>query len=105
VAAKAGVIQLTKVIARVGAPYGINVNCIAPGLIMTDALHTIGRGGSSPADEEFEQFLEAKKDVSILRRFGKPGNIADLTFFLVSEHSDYITGQVICIDGGRTDRL
>ena len=104
-AAKGGVIQLTKVTARIGAPWGINVNCIAPGLIITEALRTIGRGGSSPSDEEFEKFLEAKKGVNLLKFFGKPENIADLAVFLASDYSNYITGQLICIDGGRTDRL
>lgn len=105
VAAKAGVMQLTKVVARIGGPYGINVNCIAPGLVMTDALRTIGRGGSSPSNEDFERFLEVKKQLTLLGRFGKPENIAELAFFLATDYSDYITGQVICIDGGRADHL
>ena len=104
-AAKGGVVQLTKVTARVGAPYGINTNAIAPGVIITEALRTIGRGGARPSDEDFEKFLEAKKEVSLLKYFGEPKNIADLALFLVSDRSNYMTGQLICMDGGRGDRI
>lgn len=98
-AAKAGVIQLTKVTAREAGPYGINVNSIAPGLIITDILYQ-GR-----TKEEVEKLIEDRMKWAVLHRTGRPEDIANLALFLASDDSSYITGQVICIDGGRTDRM
>ncbi len=98
-AAKAGVIQLTKVTAMETGPYGINVNSIAPGLIVTDIIYT------QRSKEEAERFIEDRKERAILRRVGKPEDIANLALFLASDDSNFITGQVICCDGGRHDRM
>lgn len=99
-AAKGGVIQLTKVTARVGGPYGINVNSIAPGVIMTKIL--LEMLGSK---EKVQQFVESRQKLTVLGRTGVPDDIANLALFLVSDDSSYLTGQVICMDGGRTDRM
>lgn len=88
-ASKAGLIGLTKSVAREFASRGINVNAVAPGFIDTDMTRNMTE--------------DAKKTLSSMIPMGKMGstqNIADLVLFLAGAHSDYITGQVICVDGG-----
>jgi 3-oxoacyl-[acyl-carrier protein] reductase len=96
---KAGVILLTQVAAWELGPYGINVNAIAPGLILTPMA------GTGKTKEEFEQFLEDRKKGTVLRRVGEPENIARTALFLASEDSSFISGQTIPVDGGRTNRM
>lgn len=88
-ASKAGVIGLTKTIAREFAQRGINVNAIAPGYIetpMTDAL-------PEKVKEELKRMIPAE-------RLGRPEDVAEAVLFLVSEASGYITGQVLNVNGG-----
>lgn len=96
---KAGVIQLTKSAAFELGPYGINVNAIAPGTIMTD----IDKKGKTP--EQFKQFLEQREKVTVLGRIGTTQDVANLALFLASDDSSFICGETIAIDGGRTDRM
>lgn len=98
-AAKAGVITLTKVTAKEAGPYGINVNCVAPGLIVTPL--TFERRGK----EEAEKLIEQRKTVCVLRRVGGPEDVANLVSFLVCDDSNFISGQIIRVDGGRMDIL
>ena len=88
-ASKAGIIGLTKSAARELASRNINVNAIAPGFVDTDMTITLS-----------DKVKEGAKGQIPLGRFGKPEEIAELALFLSSEKSDYITGQVINIDGG-----
>lgn len=88
-ASKAGVIGLTKSMARELASRNICVNAVAPGFVETDMT------GKMP-----EAVLEASKKMIPLERLGKPEDIANMVVFLASDLSDYITGQVICVDGG-----
>jgi 3-oxoacyl-[acyl-carrier protein] reductase len=89
-AAKAGVIGFTTALAKEVARYGINVNAVAPGLIGTNALHTL-RG------DIFEfQKLEQRTG---LGRVGKPEEIAAMVVFLTTEDADFITGQVFPVCG------
>lgn len=90
-ASKAGLIGLTKSAARELAPRGINVNAIAPGFIQTEMTATLS-----------EQARAKILETIPLKRFGQPCDVAKLAAFLVSEGAGYITGQVICIDGGMT---
>lgn len=88
-ASKAGVIGLTKTIAREYAQRGINVNAIAPGYIetpMTEAL-------PEKAKEELRRLIP-------MERLGKPEDVAEAVLFLVSEESSYMTGQVLNVNGG-----
>jgi 3-oxoacyl-[acyl-carrier protein] reductase len=98
-AAKAGVIQLTKVTAREAGQYGINVNSISPGLIAT-SLGYVDR-----TKEETEESVEQRKTITLLGRPGMPEDVANLALFLASEESSFITGQIITIDGGRIDGI
>ncbi|MGI6586705.1 MAG: 3-oxoacyl-[acyl-carrier-protein] reductase [Gracilibacteraceae bacterium] len=88
-AAKAGLIGFTKSMAKELAKRGINVNAVAPGFVQTDMT-------SSLPEKVKEEFIKSIP----LMRIGKPEDIAKGVAFLASEYSDYITGQVINIDGG-----
>ncbi|MGH7565932.1 MAG: 3-oxoacyl-[acyl-carrier-protein] reductase [Gemmatimonadota bacterium] len=90
-ASKAGLIGFSKSLAVEVATRGITVNVIAPGYIETEMTHVLGDG----AQEEFLARIP-------LGRLGTTGDVADLAVFLASPMSDYITGQVICVDGGLT---
>ena len=88
-ASKAGIIGLTKSVAKELAPRGINVNAIAPGFIQTEM--------TAKLPEE----IKAKMLERIpLAKFGTPKDVANLVSFLASESASYITGQVVTIDGG-----
>jgi len=88
-AAKAGVIGLTKALAKEVAPSGIRVNAVSPGAIMTDMM----RGFS---DEE----LSALTDEIPLGAIGAPEDVADAVVFLASDKAKYITGQILGVNGG-----
>ena len=96
---KGGIIQLTKAAAREFGPYGINVNCIAPGTIRTDM--TFARR----TKEEVERFIERQSKLAVLGRIGDTEDIANLALFLASDDAKFITAQVIRCDGGRADGM
>ncbi len=86
---KGGVISFTKSLARELGPFNIHVNAVAPGLIESDMV-------SKMSKEKVEAIIKS----SSLGRIGKPEEVAQVVLFLASEHSDYITGQTIVVDGG-----
>lgn len=88
-ASKAGVIGLTKTMARELGSRGITVNAIAPGFVDTEMTEVLS-----------EEIRENACKQIILGRFGKPEDIANIAVFLASDKADYITGQVISVDGG-----
>ncbi len=88
-ASKAGIIGLTKALAKEVGPSNIQVNSIAPGIIMTDMI----------SDYSMEE-LNAITDEIPLGRIGSSEDVAKTALFLASEDSDYITGQVISPNGG-----
>ncbi|MBR6603228.1 MAG: 3-oxoacyl-ACP reductase FabG [Clostridia bacterium] len=88
-AAKAGIIGMTKAMAKELGPSSINVNCICPGVIETDMNAHL-----SEAD------LKALADETPLCRIGKPDEVAELALFLASNEAAFITGQIISVDGG-----
>ena len=98
-ASKAGVILLTQVAAWELGQYNINVNNIAPGLVLTPMA------GQGKTKEEFAQFLEERKKGTVLHRVGNPEDIARTAVFLASEDSSFISGQTVPVDGGRTNRM
>lgn len=88
-ASKAGLIGLTKSVARELAGKGICVNAVAPGYIATDMTEVL----PEKAKESLTQMIP-------MGRIGKPEDVAQMVIFLAGSGSDYITGQVICVDGG-----
>lgn len=88
-ASKAGLIGLTKTIARELARKNITANCVAPGFIVTDMT-----------DKLPEPVKEGAKQIIPMRRFGSVDDVAKAIAFFAADEAGYITGQVLCIDGG-----
>jgi 3-oxoacyl-[acyl-carrier protein] reductase len=88
-ASKAGVIGLTKSLARELATRHVNVNAVAPGFITTDMTNKLSE----------EQLIMAKNQIPF-NQFGQPSDIANAVLFLASDLSNYMTGQVLVVDGG-----
>ena len=88
-ASKAGVIGMTKSLAKEIGSRGITVNAVAPGFIETDMTDVLGE----KAKDEYKKGIP-------LRRLGKPEDVANVIAFLASDAADYVTGQVIHVDGG-----
>lgn len=88
-AAKAGVIGLTKALAKELGPSHIRVNCVAPGVIATDMNAHLS-----------EEDMAVLGDETPLGRIGQPEEVAKAICFLAGEEASFITGQVLCVDGG-----
>ena len=88
-AAKAGVIGLTKALAKEVGLSGIRVNCIAPGVVMTYMMRSFD-----------EQTVAALKEETPLNTLGTPGDIAEAALFLCQDSARFITGQVLGVNGG-----
>ncbi len=90
-ASKAGVIGLTRTVARELAGRNVTVNAVAPGFIATDMTAALG-----------EEVLAQVKSEIPLGRLGDPQDVADAVLFLASEAASFITGHVLTVDGGIT---
>ena len=88
-AAKAGLIGITKSMAKEFAPRNICVNAIAPGFIQTDMTDALP-----------EDTVKGIMSITPLKKLGTPEDVANLVLFLASDMSNYITGEVIAVDGG-----
>lgn len=88
-ASKGAIIAFTKALAKELGPNGINVNVVAPGFIQTDMTKNV-------TEEIRQEIMES----SALGRLGTPEDVAGVVSFLASEKSNFITGQVISVDGG-----
>ncbi len=88
-ASKAGLIGMTKSLAREVGKKNVTANCIAPGFIMTEMTAVLP-----------DAVKDAAKQIIPVRRFGQPEDIAKAVAFLASDEAGYITGQVLCVDGG-----
>lgn len=89
-AAKAGTIGLTKTVARELGKYSVNVNTIAPGMILTDMFRDL------PDDVK-----QKAADETVFNRLGDPEDVAHAVTFLASDKSRHITGEIIKVDGGQ----
>jgi meso-butanediol dehydrogenase/(S,S)-butanediol dehydrogenase/diacetyl reductase len=92
-AAKAGVIAMTRQMAAEGAPHGIRANSISPGTIATPATRDTFADGD---------LLAAVLAPLLVKRLGRPADVAPLAVFLASDESTYITGADFVVDGGLT---
>jgi NAD(P)-dependent dehydrogenase (short-subunit alcohol dehydrogenase family) len=97
--AKAGVIQLTRTLARELGPSQVNVNCVAPGFFLTPLT------SATRSPEEVKDHIEVRTRSAVLNRAGKLEELADVVLFLASDESSFVTGETIRVDGGRTDRM
>lgn len=88
-ASKAGIIGLTKAAAREMASRGITVNAIAPGFIVTEMTDVLP-----------DAIKESTKEQIPMKKFGETADIANAVAFFASDEAKYITGQVLCVDGG-----
>lgn len=89
-ASKAGVVALTKTLARELGPSGVTVNCVAPGLVATELTAGL------PAD-----VVEQARRESALGRIGQPEDVAQVVAFLCSDRARHVTGAVVKVDGGQ----
>jgi NAD(P)-dependent dehydrogenase (short-subunit alcohol dehydrogenase family) len=96
-ASKAGIIGLTLGLAGDLAPFGINVNCITPGLIRTWEPEEMAEQATGWTLEKVKSYIEVEVP---LKRVGEPEDIAETVVFLASDASSYIVGAVINVDGG-----
>ena len=90
-ASKAGIVGLTRVLALELGKYNVNVNAVAPGLIDTPLTQNLP-----------ENVLKNLIDAQPTKKMGTPKDIANAVSFLLSEKSDFITGQIIHVDGGKS---
>lgn len=89
-ASKGGVVALTRVLARQLGPWGINVNCMTPGSTMSEEVIT----------DEVRKRREAAVDVRCFKRIELPEDVVGTAVFLASSDSDFITGQLLVVEGG-----
>lgn len=89
-ASKGGEIALTKALAKELGKFNVNVNAIAPGMVMTEMAKSIP-----------PEFIKQAVDETVLGRIASPEDIANVVCFLCSEKSRHITGEIIQVDGGQ----
>ncbi len=92
---KAGVIAMTRSLAVAMAPYNIRINCVAPATIETPITKE-----NRQKDPKFDEFLEELTKSIVLKRWGRPEEVADVVLFLASDESTYMVGQTLSVDGG-----
>jgi NAD(P)-dependent dehydrogenase (short-subunit alcohol dehydrogenase family) len=90
---KAGLLMITRSLAREFGPHGVRVNAIAPGLIQTDFSEYFWK------NPEHRRHVETTQPI---RRLGQPDDIGYLALYLASDEASFVTGQVFVLDGGAT---
>lgn len=89
-ASKGGMIALTKTLAKELGKFGVNVNCVAPGMVMTEMTASLA-----------PEFVDAAIGETVLGRIATPEDVASVVVFLCSDASRHVTGEVIKVDGGQ----
>ena len=89
-ASKGGIVALTKTLARELGKFNVNVNAVAPGMVMTEMMAQVP-----------PEFQAAALAETLLGRFALPADVADLVLFLASDRARHLTGEIIKIDGGQ----
>ncbi|HYW45391.1 MAG TPA: SDR family oxidoreductase [Bryobacteraceae bacterium] len=98
-ATKAALVNMSKSMALDYAPMKIRVNCVCPGMVHTPAMDTLLAQMGVSVEEAERTFLGPR---CMMRRFGKPEEIAPAILFLASDDSSYVTGTTLVVDGGYT---
>ena len=89
-ASKGGIIALTKALAKELGKSNVNVNAVAPGMILTDMMEKVP-----------DKFKQLAIDETVLKRLGKPDEVAEVVVFFCSDLSKHVTGEVVKVDGGQ----
>jgi NAD(P)-dependent dehydrogenase (short-subunit alcohol dehydrogenase family) len=98
-ASKAAVIEMSKSMAMDLGPFGIRVNCVCPGITDTPALQRVIAEFGIPAEEVIRVHVAPR---CLIKRFGRPEEIAAAITFLASDEASYMTGSTVVVDGGFT---
>ena len=99
-ASKAAVSILTRRFAMELGREGITVNAVAPGFILTDMVRRQGL-----SEQEYQTVVQRFCELSMVGRAGEPADVANAVVFLLARDSGFITGQILTVDGGRTDYI
>ena len=101
--AKAGVVGFSKALAKEIGRHKINVNCVSPGVTQTEALASSPVGAAAADPQQPERFQTLLRQYPLgrgLQRIGQPQDVANAVAFLVSDRAEWITGQVLSVNGG-----
>jgi 3-oxoacyl-[acyl-carrier protein] reductase len=97
-----GILGLSKVLANQYGKYGITVNTVCPGYVLTKRMEELSRSRSAASSMSYEQYLEESARNIPIGRLGRPEEIGDVVAFLASERASYINGANLLVDGGQS---
>jgi 3-oxoacyl-[acyl-carrier protein] reductase len=100
--ARAGVSAFSKSISSELAEYGVTINTLCPGGVLTERLHSLLMTAAEKQEKSYQEVLESSQATIPLGRFAEPEEFADMLVFMASERARYITGTTVMVDGGLT---
>lgn len=103
--ARAGIAGFAKTLANELAPAGITVNCVAPGMHLTDRTHELASQAAAREGVSVQDVVRRFEAASPMRRTGDPADFGAVVAFLASEQANFITGTTLAVDGGSTKSL